>query len=194
MANLSWALQAQNRYAEVEQLQRQTLESEQRVFGPEHPEYLRSMNLFGRTLRHLGRYNEAEKIHLQVLEVQRRILKPGSPNLSWTLENLGFARNMGGHYSEAREFFLEAIANAKLGQSQPAVALARYNFACAAALAGQTDEALHNLQEALAEHYGGAEIIAKDEDLRSLHGNPGFEQMISDLRQREAAKQETMPK
>jgi len=38
LSSLGWVLQHSGHYAEAEKLQRETLESERRVFGPDDPE------------------------------------------------------------------------------------------------------------------------------------------------------------
>src|SRR2546426_5436670 len=56
------------------ELQRETLESERRVFGPDDPETLALDQHLAWTLLSEGHYAEAEKLQRETLDTQRRIL------------------------------------------------------------------------------------------------------------------------
>ncbi|HKD90572.1 MAG TPA: serine/threonine-protein kinase [Terriglobales bacterium] len=187
LSNLSWTLQQENRLAEAAVVQRQALDIEARVLGPEHPNTLRSKNLLGRTLRHEGRYSEAEEQHRAVLVVQRRVLSPGHPDTTWTLELLGLAQSEEGKYAEAQKAFQEAIQAAGKGQSSNVLNNAWYNFACGAAIAGRRDEAIQILRQSVDKAWLRNESIAEDDDLKSLRGDPRFQQLISELGHRTAS-------
>ncbi|KAH8654872.1 hypothetical protein BGZ61DRAFT_405158, partial [Ilyonectria robusta] len=61
------------------EIQQQTLELSTRVFGPEHPNTLGSMNNLAITLRKHGKYVAAKSMHRQTLELRKRILGPEHP-------------------------------------------------------------------------------------------------------------------
>jgi tetratricopeptide (TPR) repeat protein len=71
---LAELLRRQGKYVLAEMLFRQTVESESRVLGSEHPDTLKTMNGLGVALWRQDKYDEAEKIHCQTLQIQRRVL------------------------------------------------------------------------------------------------------------------------
>ncbi len=58
-----------------------------------------------------------------------------------------------------------------------------------AAIAGHHDEALHSLRQAIDHGWEGADSTASDDDLKSLRGDPRFQALVAELRQRAAAAQ-----
>ncbi|MBI1796672.1 MAG: hypothetical protein HYR74_06420 [Candidatus Eisenbacteria bacterium] len=61
---------------------------------------------------------------------------------------------------------------------EPASVNPIYNTACAYALGGDKARALEALERAIAAGYGDADHIAKDEDLRPLHGDARFDRAV----------------
>jgi hypothetical protein len=85
MNRLSGALREQGHYPEAEKLERETLDIQRRVLGPEHPDTLASITQLAATLYYEGRYSEAEKLGQQALESKRRILGPENPDTLWSM-------------------------------------------------------------------------------------------------------------
>ena len=77
----------------------------------------------------------------------------------------------------------------KDGEGHPDTASTAYDLACALALDGKHDEAFGNLQFALAHELPAdtRQGLAKDEDLKALHGDPRFDALITSSRQGTAA-------
>ncbi len=188
MYNLAMTLNGEGRYAEAEKLCRETLEIDRRVLGPDHPNTLASMTNLAVNLQHEGRYAEAEKLYREALDVEHRVLGREHPETLWTLELLATVLSREGRYNEGEKLFREAIQTASKAQGQGAViSLAWYNFACGAAIAGHHEEALQNLRQAIDHGWQGADPTATDDDLRSLRGDPRFQALVAELRQRAAA-------
>jgi predicted Zn-dependent protease len=61
---------------------------------------------------------------------------------------------------------------------RPADATVRYNLACSLALSADPDGALAALEEAVRLGYRDFEWMARDGDLRSLHGDPRFRRLL----------------
>ena len=80
MSNLALSLNDQGRYAEAQELHRNTMEIEGRVLGDDHPETLLSMSYLANSLLGQGRYAEAEELQRRTLEVQRRVLGKEHPD------------------------------------------------------------------------------------------------------------------
>jgi tetratricopeptide (TPR) repeat protein len=65
-------------------------------------------------------------------------------------------------------------------EEYPGNPLAHYNVACMSALLGHTDDALENLQAALAGHPGYEENARTDEDLALLRTDPRFRELVAE--------------
>ena len=186
MNNLALALQDDGRYTEAEKLYREVLETRQRVLGPDHPNTLRSMSMLALTLQSEGRFSEAEKLYHQSLDIQRRVLGPDHPSTLSTLETLAVDLSHEGRYGDAEKLFREATERAGKTNQPGVLANAWYNFACGAAVTGHREEAIDYLRQAIDQGLGGADAAAADPDLKSLHGDPRFEALLSNARDRAA--------
>jgi hypothetical protein len=88
-----------------------------------------------------------------------------------------------GRYAEAEKLQLETIELERRisGPDHPSTALGVYNLACIKALAGEKEEAFALLRQSL--NHGlstqTAQRIAQDEDLKSLHGDPRFDAIVT---------------
>ena len=190
MNNLGNTLEREGKYADAEEVERRAVELDLRVFGPKHPSTLLSMSSLATILLDQDHYSDADKIYRQILDVQRDVFGPENPETLHTMELLGVTLAYEKHYPEAEGLFHEVLktAGAAPGRTR-VVAGAWYNFACAAAVAGHNDEALHYLREAIDRGYGHAEGIAADGDLKSLRNDSRFAALIKQARNRDAAAQ-----
>jgi eukaryotic-like serine/threonine-protein kinase len=190
MGNLALDLTNQKRYAEAEQLYRETLEIKQRTLGPEHRSTLVTMGNLANMLSVEGRYAEAEKLLRQTLETERRTLGPDHSDTLSSQDTLAETLKFQHRYAEAEKVYRENLEARRrvLGMGHPDVATSAFDFAEVLALDGKRDEALSQLKFAL-EHALGSEQrerVEKDEDLKSLHGDPRFEALLASSRQRAA--------
>jgi len=191
MGNLALDLTNQKRYAEAEQLYRETLEIKQRTLGPEHRSTLVTMGNLANLLSVAGRYAEAEKLLRQTLETERRTLGPDHSDTLASQDTLGETLKFQNRYAEAEKVYRENLEARRrvLGVGHPDVASSAFDFAEVLALDGKRDEALSQLKFAL-EHALSREQrerMEKDEDLKSLHGDPRFDALLTSSRQRVAA-------
>ena len=69
----------------------------------------------------------------------------------------------------------------RLVRLRPNDAAAHYNFACSLCVMGSIDEAMDNLERALALGYSNLEYLTEDRDLISLHREPRFLRMLERL-------------
>jgi tetratricopeptide (TPR) repeat protein len=190
MNNLANTLEREGKYADAEALQRRAVELDLRVFGPRHPSTLLSMSSLATILLDQDHYSDAEENYRQILDAQRDVFGPENPETLHTMELLGVTLAYEKHFPEAEGLFLDVLRTAGTAPGQTrVVAGAWYNFACAAAVAGHNDEALHYLAEAIGRGYGHAGEIASDEDLKSLRNDSRFAALIKQARNRDAAAQ-----
>jgi eukaryotic-like serine/threonine-protein kinase len=185
--NLANTLDSGTRYAEAEQLYLETLQAQRRVLGAEHPETLTTMHSLGNTLRREGRTDDAEKLQRETLAVRRRVIGPDHPETLRTMGELAATLFLQHKDTEAHQLYatrLEAIGRT---QGKDSLAEAWYDYACAAAVAEQLDEAIDHLRQAVTLGFSDSEHMSSDQDLKSLHGDPRFEQLVLDARQRATA-------
>jgi hypothetical protein len=90
MGNLANSLGAHGKYAEAEQMQRELLDAQRRVLGPEHPHTLTTINNLASSLHGQGKHAEAEQMFRELLDVRRRVLGPEHPETLATVKNLAF--------------------------------------------------------------------------------------------------------
>jgi eukaryotic-like serine/threonine-protein kinase len=182
------------RVAEAEKIQTGMLDIQRRVLGPEHPDTLQSMSNLANYISDQGRYADAEKLHRKTLEIQRRVLGQGHPETLRTMDNLSNAISEQGRYAEAEKLERETVDLRKryTGPDHPSTASAVYDLGCILALEGRREEALSYLREAV-EHGLPAKIVLNmkdDSDLKSLHSDPRFQELVAAARQRAGAPQQ----
>ncbi len=191
MTSLARAVSEEGRYPEAGKLLRETLDTKRRVLGPEHSETLWSMHDLGINFRNAGQLAEAEKIDRETLELRRRILGPQHPETLMSMGELAETLDDLHRYAEAEKLYRETvdIQNRVLGPEHPETALTKYNLACNLALSGHREEALVFLRDAV-DHGLPARgpTIEQDSDLQSLHGDPRFDAIAADRRQRTATQ------
>jgi serine/threonine protein kinase/tetratricopeptide (TPR) repeat protein len=179
--NLANILVGERHFPEAEKLIRETQVAQTRVLGPENGDTLASKAELANILNKEGRYQEAEKTARQALDIQARVLGPGHPDSLGTLQVLGIAMVHNRRYGEAKQLFEDVIE--KIGKAQESnVSLAWYKFACVAAAAHDSDEAVQHLREAVKEGYKDIDRIQADDDLKSLRGYPRFEALLAEGR------------
>jgi tetratricopeptide (TPR) repeat protein len=167
---------------EAEKLQRETLETQARVLGPENPDTLLSQSDLARTLIREGRYGDAEKTARDAFEAQVRTLGPQHSDTLNTLQLLGTALAYNHRYPEASKLFQDAIEKGDNFPGQGNRWSAWYAFACVAVAAHHPDDALRYLQEAINRGYKDADGLMTDDDLKNLRQNPHFQELVAALK------------
>ena len=192
MDHLAFGLLRERRYTEAEQVEREVLGIEQRILGPEHLNTLSSMHVLAIILAREGRYLEAEGSERQVLVVMQRVLGPEHPETLNSMNSLAMDLKGEGRYGEAEKLLREtrAIQQRVLGPDNHVTAVSTYNLGVLAAAQGHREQALSLLREAV--NHGLDPWIAlgieKDEDLKSLFGDPGFTALVAHAKERAAAQ------
>jgi non-specific serine/threonine protein kinase/serine/threonine-protein kinase len=177
-------LSLEGRSPEAERLARETLEIQRRTLGPEHPRTYASAIRLADVLRLEGRYPEAEKLARETLDIQRRTLRPEHNDTLWTMSVLGGILVDEGRYAEGDKLLRETleIQRRTLGEQSLRTASTAYHLARSMARQNRRDEAISLLQGAV-KHGLAINVISgmdKDPALKSLHGDPRFEALVSE--------------
>jgi serine/threonine protein kinase len=181
-ANLADVLFKEGHVQEAEKFQREVLESMVRTLGPEHPGSLQTRTNLASTLIAEGHYADAEKMARQAFEVGLRTLGPQHPYTLKALQQLGTAMSYDQRYPEASKLFRDVIEKQDDSKGQGDRFSVWYSFACVAVAANHSDDAIQFLHEALNRGYHDADALMGDANLKNLHPNPKFQQLVSGLK------------
>jgi non-specific serine/threonine protein kinase/serine/threonine-protein kinase len=192
LSGLALTLVYQHRYPEAEKLYREAVDISSRAVGIDHPLTVQAMNNLAMTLEREGRHSDAEILFRKVIDVEGRVsdkLLPANVVPS-TLTELGWTLAREGHYAEAEKWMREAIEKAVhlLGPESPSAAEAVYGLACIEALSGRPDAALGDLKHAVEHGLPTSTLLsmATDRDLKSLHDDSRFTQLLAQAKERAA--------
>ncbi len=183
--NVAYVLLREGRYAEAEKLFRETLDTQTRVLGAENTDTLATKSSLAAVLVAEGDPREAEPMAREAFDAELKTHGMLHPDTLRALQVLGTALVRNRRYGEAQEMFTEAIKQVK--GERASVSIAWYGFACVAAAANDRVSAVQYLHSALDAGYHGANLMRKDPDLKSLHGDPAFEALLSREQERAAA-------
>lgn len=179
---LAEALFEDGHFQDAEKLQRETVATMARTLGPEHPSTLECRYYLARSLIREGRYPEAEKNAGEAFAALIRTLGPQHPFTLGALQQLGRAMAYNHRYPEASKLFRDMIGKQDAAKGQGDRFTVWYSFACVALAANHPDDALQDLREALNRGYKDADALMADDDLKNLHPNPKFQQLVAELK------------
>lgn len=108
-------------YAESQKQLERALDLERRVWGPENPKALNTLNHLGRTLWHQGKYQEAGALFGPALDIERRVLGPEHPDTLYCMNNLANVYRAEGKNEQAEPLYRQTLAIRKrvLGPEHP---------------------------------------------------------------------------
>ena len=187
--NLSDELFKEGHIREAEKLQREALGIEVRIGGPENINSLIFKTYLARSLNKEGRYAEAEKLARETYEIQRRDSGSQHTDTIDTLRELGKAMAYTHRYTEANKLIQDVIQDGSNSAGQGNRWSVWYAFACVAAAAGRTDDALQFLHEASNRGYTNADGLMAEGDLKNLRRDSRFQQLVTTLRRLHAGRQ-----
>jgi non-specific serine/threonine protein kinase/serine/threonine-protein kinase len=180
--NLADALLREGRVHESEKVQREALAIQVRVLGPENRDTLESQSNLAGILTREGRYAEAERTARSALDIQMRTLGLQHPDTVDSLRQLGTAMAYDHRYGEAAKLFHDAIDKTDNAGGQGNPWSVWYSFACVAAAADRSDDAVQDLREAVRRGYADSDSLMADGDLKTLHQNAHFKEIVSSMR------------
>lgn len=96
-------------YLDAEPLLRRVLESRERLFGPEHPLTLRSLNNLAGLLDKKGDYEQANSLHGKALEIQERVLGPEHPDTLTSMNNIAGLLEIMGSRKQAEDLYRRVL-------------------------------------------------------------------------------------
>lgn len=99
----------QGQYSEAESILIQAVELIKRIFGEDHPDYIRTLNNLALVYYLQGKYSEAELLYIQTLELTKRVFGDNHPEYIKSLNNLALVYYCEGRYSEAERLYIQAL-------------------------------------------------------------------------------------
>ena len=123
--------QARREFDEAEPLLVEVLEGRRRLYGPEHPKILPTMNNLAELYKETGRYAEAEPLYIKALELREETLGADHPRTLISTFNLGELYGDSGEFDRAEAYFATARAGFRhvLGDEHPYSLLATASLA-----------------------------------------------------------------
>ena len=176
-----------HQYAQSEALLKPLLETRRRVLGPDHPDTLGTMSSLVDVYVFQRKYDKAEELASELLEKRQRVLGPDNPDTLNTGAELAVSLAYQKQIAKAQNVLYEMIQRASQAKDQSALSNAWYEIACAEAVMGNKDLAFDYLKKANAITPIPAEWMWNDVDLKSLHNDPRFAEIIAQSKQRAAA-------
>src|SRR6266849_4480788 len=136
-------------YPRAQALQQQSMDIQQRVLGPEHPDTLTSMNNLATDLDDSDA--EAEKLFRETLDIKRRVLGPEHPDTLLAMSNLAYVLADKGRDAEAEKLEREEldISRRVLGPKHKGTLTSMDNLAIVLSREGRNAEAEKLEREAL---------------------------------------------
>jgi tetratricopeptide (TPR) repeat protein len=187
--NIAVLLNKEGRAQEAEKLDAATLAAQMRILGPENPDTLSSQSLLVEIMLAQHRYAEAERKARQVYAIQLRNQGPQHPETMYSLQLLGTSLALDRRYPEAVHLFDSLLKTPGEAGDPENRWRAWYSLACVATAADRAGDAIGYLREAVNRGYTDADGLMADKDLKNLHPNPHFQEIVATLRSTPKAAQ-----
>ncbi len=183
MTNEASALLDLGRLDEADALLEETLAATEEVLGPDHPMTLMTLASLGDLQAMRGQHVEAAATLARAADGTARVAGPDHPTVLEYRRQVGDEYLHGGLLEDARRSYHDVLADQRrvLGDGSVEVHQTLYNLACLESAAGNIDESLGHLEEAVRLGYSPPELLA-DPDLAHLHGEPRFERIAAAIR------------
>ena len=131
-------------YIRSRDLNLQTIEISEKVFGKGHPDYALILNNIAGNYMELGDYKKGLEYNLLVLEIREKVLGKEHPDYATSLNNIALNYSDLGNYNKALEYNLLAfkIRDKLLGKEHPDYTMSLNNIGGNHLLLGDLDKAL----------------------------------------------------
>ena len=194
MSDLAALLDEQGNHAEAVTQFRELLQIQRRVSGPQSYDTLYAQTNLAAALLGFKQLDEAEKIARDALAIERRAL---GETHTLTLDQMFILADIlhqRGRGSEAETILrdTQALQIRVYGPDNPKTAKSSYVLGAWAALSSRRDEAFTLLRQAVDHGLDTSTLqgIEKDADLKSLHSDPRFAELVTVAHQRAASAQQ----
>jgi tetratricopeptide (TPR) repeat protein len=188
MKALAVPLNWEGQLAEAEKLDRQVVQSEEKIFGPEDPTVLQARSDLAHILADQGKYEEALTLARKVTEISVRSAGAENPRTLFLASALASILLQKGSLDEAEHIAgLTREAQIRvLGENHVQTAWTTYTLARINARRGRAGEAVSLLRAAVDHGLTPGYLlrIEREPSLRSLRNNSDFRTLIADVRQR----------
>jgi serine/threonine protein kinase len=188
--NFGIVLQQEKKYDEAEALYRTAAEVLSRTLGTDNRNTLLARLNIAVVKEKTRQFSEAETIYKDVLNIQVRTLGRDHPDTALSLYDLAEIYQAQKRYGDAISFYHQALdTNRKsLGPSHPNTLDTLYSLTCALNLNGERESAFKTLREMVDAGFSDAHRLETDEELSSLHSDPRFGALLSELQNRTAGQ------
>ena len=131
LGNAAWYAAEQGSYDNAEQMNRQALDSREKVLGKEHPNTLTSVDNLAIVLQRQGKYEEAEQMTRRALDGREKVLGKEHPHTLTSVRNLAWVLQDQGKYEEAEQVNRQALESREkvLGKEYPDTLMSVYCLA-----------------------------------------------------------------
>jgi eukaryotic-like serine/threonine-protein kinase len=190
MDALAKVLIDEGKYPDAEALLNRALPLDRRILGSEHAHTLDALGNFAYVNLKEGKYSGAERLYRELVDTETRLNGPENVVNVADMEELAITDAHEGRYADASKLFQQAIGIAEQNKEPSTVNIGWYNFACAAAIAGQHEDAFRYLREAIDHGFLYPDAIGADRDLMSLRSDPRFAALVEEARTGAATMQQ----
>jgi serine/threonine protein kinase/tetratricopeptide (TPR) repeat protein len=183
--NLAGIYIAEGDFERARPLMERALAIREKTLGPDHPDVAMSLNNLGNVVRTLGDFETSRALHERALSIRENALGPDHPDVAHSLNNLAFLFMKTGDFENVLPLLRRSLAifERALGPGHRHTINVVCNLACLAALQNDRDTAIAQLHHALDRGLKDREI-ADDPLLVSLHGDPEFEAILTEIEKR----------
>jgi serine/threonine protein kinase/tetratricopeptide (TPR) repeat protein len=157
----------------------------EKALGKDHPRVAVVLGNLANAYWSIGDFDAARPLNARAVAIQEKVLGPDHPALANALNNMANLLSASGDYAEAQKVHERAleIRGSYLRWDHPELADTYYNLACVSALQGHRETAISFLRESVRRGFAKP-IIFSDSDLQSLHDEPEFDALITEMKVR----------
>ena len=109
LSSLSNVLYQKNDYSEALEYSTRAVDIGEIIWGTDHPQYAKSLDVLSINYHHLGNDEEAIRLGKEALEIRKKVFGKDHPDYAMSLGNLAEYYSDLGYYEEAIRFGTEAL-------------------------------------------------------------------------------------
>ncbi|MCP4582281.1 MAG: CHAT domain-containing protein [candidate division Zixibacteria bacterium] len=138
-------------YEQAETMHQKSLDIQQRILDPMHPDIAKNMNGLGLACRYLGKYHKMDTLYNRALIINEKAYGKEHPEVAINLDNLGTLYWLLGDNEKAESSYVRSLEIRKIvfGKDHPEIALSYRNLGTLYKLERRFDEAIQLLSQSL---------------------------------------------